>query len=152
VLFLFTSKLFKFSQSRRFPLYSRIFKNLQQLFLPYRNAVSHTQGTTMSYARPQTWSSFSEHPLSHEALLNYYREQKQFQMKFYPNSYAADQNIALKGAHNFIVYILSGGCEINVNKAPVALTAGEFLELNAGEYALSTQSEGVELIKVFSTR
>ena len=106
----------------------------------------------MSYARPQTWSSFSEHALSHEALLNHYRELKQFQIKLYPNNYAADQSINLKGAHNFTVYIINGGCEIIVNKASIALTAGEFIELNAGEYALSTQSEGVELIKVFSTR
>lgn len=97
----------------------------------------------------QSWSTIADSAISEIGVRQQHRPTENF--KFYSNTYEANQSITIKASHSFRLYVLTGSCALAVNGQAVDLDAEQFIQLKDGAYTCNTGSEGVSIVKVFST-
>jgi quercetin dioxygenase-like cupin family protein len=97
----------------------------------------------------QSWSTIADSAISEIGVRQQHRPTENF--KFYSNTYEANQSITIKASHSFRLYVLTGSCELTVNGQTLDLDAEQFIQLKDGAYTCNTGSEGVSIVKVFST-
>ena len=97
----------------------------------------------------QSWSDIADNTISEIGVRQQHRPSENF--KFYSNTYEANQSITIKASHSFRLYVLTGSCALTVNGQAIDLDAEQFIQLKDGAYTCNTGSEGVSIVKVFST-
>ena len=97
----------------------------------------------------QSWSTIADSAISEVGVRQQHRPTENF--KFYSNTYEANQSITIKASHSFRLYVLTGSCALTVNGQAIDLDAEQFIQLKDGAYICNTGSEGVSIVKVFST-
>lgn len=97
----------------------------------------------------QSWSTIADSAISEVGVRQQHRPTENF--KFYSNTYEANQSITIKASHSFRLYVLNGSCALTVNGQTLDLDAEQFIQLKDGAYTCNTGSEGVSIVKVFST-
>lgn len=98
----------------------------------------------------QKWSDVSDEPISETGIRSLHVPEDSY--KFDAATHGAGTSFTVKGANDFVLYVLRGACRTTQDGVLQQLAAGEFMFLGKGAYHFKAGSAGDVALVCVSSR